>query len=83
MNTRRRDSTLTWGWAKADKIIFTGSVSSLSGASGSEEDSPDWAEIGVTFSLPVARFLYLSREVLNVRRGTQFEEFASAHMMTS
>ena len=55
MNTRRRDFTLTSGWAKADKIIFTWSVSSLSGASGSEEDSPDWAEIGVTFSLPVAR----------------------------
>ena len=57
MNTRRRDSTLTSGWAKADKIIFTWSVSSLSGASGtgSEEDSRDWADIGVTFSLPVAR----------------------------
>lgn len=57
MNTRRRESTLTSGWANADKIIFTWFVWSLFGASGtgSEEDSRVWADIGVTFSLPVAR----------------------------
>ena len=31
----------------------------------------------------VSHFLYLSHEVLNVRRGPQFEEFASARMMAS